>query len=142
MKERKEKLKDSSVTVLGVKFGHSDIHSVVDAFYKEVAGHIRLKVPFKSVQDWPEHIDRMTQFWWVSFGGKAYMFSQYSPVWKHYGAGFNQEYLDDWLKLFHKTLKEHLNIEQMMAWKKISERMGKNLLVSNEMIKAQKNENF
>lgn len=120
---------------------HSDIFSVVDCFYRSIAVHSTLKEPFNSVYDWPEHIDKMTHFWWIKFGGKPYQFSQYNPILKHYYAGFNENYLSDWLELFHKTLDTQLTPGQANVWKDISIQMGRGLLDRNEMLKAQKSSN-
>ncbi len=67
-------------------------------------------------------------------------FSQYNPVLKHYYPGFNQIYLSEWLRVFHGVLDDILNSDQFLVWKNISNKMGKGLLTSNEMIRIQKNE--
>lgn len=133
----------STVEVNGIVFSHEDISRVVDAFYRKVEQDSLLKVPFRSVQDWPEHIRRLTHFWWIRFGGKPYMVSQYNPVAKHYFAGFNQEFLDHWLGLFHQTLNEKLDSHQALLWKTISEQMGQSLSIRNEHLKKEyENERF
>jgi hemoglobin len=92
-------------------------------------------VPFKSVGDWPEHIQRLTHFWWVRFGGRPYLFNYYNPVAKHFFAGFNRELLTRWLFIFHETLQAHLTPKQATLWKVISERMGEALFIKNELFK-------
>lgn len=123
-----------SIIAANVKFDHNEIYAVVDKFYRRVSEHPSLQVPFQSVHDWPEHIDRMTQFWWLRFGGKPYMYSQYNPIHKHFHAGFNKEYLSYWLELFHQVLDEELNKEQVLLWKDLSSQMGQGLLIRNEML--------
>ncbi len=120
------------VTVRGVAFHHEDIRRVVETFYRRVEHDPVLKVPFRSVHDWPEHIERLTHFWWIKFGGKPYMFGHYNPVLKHYHAGFNEAFLARWLGLFHEVLREHLNPEQCELWTLISTQMGRGLAVKNE----------
>lgn len=124
------------VTVNGVEFTHKAIENVVATFYNRVAVDPVLKEPFQSVQDWPEHIERLTHFWWIRFGGKPYMFSHYNPVPKHYYAGFNPPRLERWLKLFHEVLQEQLNEEQCRIWVTISERMGQTLTAKNELFRV------
>lgn len=128
-------LEKQTVTVNGVVFTHQDIHNVVETFYTRVQHDPILSVPFRSVHDWPDHIKRLTHFWWIKFGGKPYMFSQYNPVLKHYYAGFNAELLERWLSLFHQVLREKLNDEQYQLWALISRRMGQGLHMKNEMLK-------
>lgn len=132
---------DETLVINGVMFTHGDIFSVVDDFYTRVQKDALLQVPFRSVHDWPEHIARLTHFWWIRFGGRIYMFSDYNPVLKHFFSGFNEEFLKRWLELFHQTLKEQLNEEQYMLWKSISEKMGKALSIRNETLKQQYQDN-
>lgn len=123
------------VELSGVQFSHKDIFNVVDDFYTRIQNDPILHVPFKSVVDWPEHIQRLTHFWWIKFGGKPYLFSHYNPVVKHFFAGFNRELLVRWLSIFHQTLETHLQPGQIAIWKLISERMGEGLSIKNELFK-------
>jgi len=123
------------IQVNHVTFTHGDIFNVVDDFYTKVQTDSILKVPFESVHDWPEHIQRITHFWWIRFGGKPYMFAEYNPVLKHFFAGFNAHFLSRWLQLFHETLGAHLNQTQVELWKVISERMGQSLSIKNDHFK-------
>ncbi len=126
---------DSVVKPNGITFTLKDITTVVDDFYGRVQRDPALSVPFQSVHDWPEHIRRLSHFWWIRLGGKPYMFSDYNPVPKHYFAGFNEELLKRWLELFHATLQQHLNSEQIALWKELSEQMGQGLSLRNEMFR-------
>ncbi len=124
--------KTDAVTINNVSFAHEDMFEVVDTFYTRVQNDELLKVPFASVHDWPDHIDRLTHFWWIKFGGTPYLIPYYNPVEKHFFAGFNETLLERWLELFHQTLNEKLNPEQAKLWTMISERMGKALSFKNE----------
>lgn len=125
----------TTVHVNGVEFTHQEIQSVVDDFYGQVANDPLLSVPFQSVHDWPDHIQRLTHFWWTRFGGRPYMNVSYNPPLKHFHAGFNQEFLTRWLELFHATLAKHLKEPQSKLWALISSRMGEGLSMKNEMLK-------
>jgi hemoglobin len=120
----------------GVTLAFKDVQSVVENFYTEVAKHEILKVPFSSVKDWSHHIERLTHFWWLRFGGSPYMDVQYNPVFKHLEAGFNAEFLAEWLQLFKKTLFSTLTSEQATVWLELAQRMGQALSQKNEMAKA------
>lgn len=126
-----------ALTLNGVEFTHRDIHTVVDLFYSRVQTDPLLSVPFMSVHDWPDHVKRLTHFWWIRFGGTPYMLSQYNPVEKHFFAGFNSELLAHWLKLFHATLKEKLSEDQYEIWALATLRMGHALAAKNEMYKQE-----
>lgn len=128
---------NDTIDVNGVAFAHKDIFNVVDDFYARVQKDPLLKVPFGSVEDWPEHIQRLTHFWWIKLGGKPYLFTYYNPVAKHFHAGFNRELLTRWLALFHETLRTHLTPAQAALWTSLSERMGEGLSLKNEMMKSE-----
>jgi hemoglobin len=125
------------VRLNGVDFAHEDLLRVVDDFYSRIQQDPILSQPFKSVGDWPEHIQRLTYFWWVRFGGKPYLFNHYNPVTKHFFAGFNRDHLTRWLFIFHQTLQTHLSPEQTHLWKIISERMGEALVIKNELFRRE-----
>lgn len=128
---------EKTVNVNGVTFTHDDIFNVVDDFYTQVQADPILQVPFRSVGDWPEHIQKLTHFWWTRFGGKPYLFNYYNPVAKHFFAGFNRDLLTRWLSIFHETLQAHLTPEQVALWKSISEKMGEGLSMKNELFRRE-----
>lgn len=121
-----------SITIEGVPFTFADIHTVVEEFYTQIPFDSQLEVPFRSVHDWPEHISRLTHFWWIRLGGTPYLFAQYNPVPKHFFAGFNDELLARWLSLFRTTLERNLTSEQCLLWSEIAGSMGQSLSARNE----------
>lgn len=123
------------VEIKSIHFTFQDIFKVVDAFYKEVAFDPLLSVPFKSVTDWPHHIERLTHFWWIRFGGRAYLEGSYDPIGKHFEAGFNQEFLERWLALFKEVVNRELTSAQAEIWETITISMGTALSRNNEMMK-------
>lgn len=127
--------KNELIEVNGVLFSYMDIFSVINDFYGRIQTDPILQAAFKSVEDWPEHIKNITHFWWVKFGGCAYMFNQYNPVPKHFFAGFNRDLLNRWLFIFHQTLNTHLTQEQVVLWTVISTRMGEGLAIKNDHYK-------
>lgn len=130
-----ESLRAKNLEVSSVTFSHGDIEKVVERFYAKVAVDPVLGVPFASVKDWPHHIERLTHFWWVKFGGEPYIDTMYDPVTKHFEAGFNQTFLERWLTMFRETAQETLTPEQSEIWCKVTERMGHALTMKNEMYK-------
>jgi hemoglobin len=128
-------MEHGELEVNGIVFAHEDFFRVVDDFYTRIQHDPVLQVPFRSVHDWPDHIKRLTHFWWVRFGGKPYLFNHYKPVAKHFFAGFNRDFLTRWLFIFHQTLDTHLKPDQAALWKAVSERMGEALTMKNEMFR-------
>lgn len=131
----KKPLPTAGLSINKIFFSHQNIYDVVNHFYKKVSEDELLKIPFASVHDWPEHIERLTHFWWARFGGEPYMFTYYNPVEKHFFAGFNESLLKRWLNLFHETLNQHLSPDQARLWRMISESMGDSLNQRNELYK-------
>lgn len=123
------------VEIRSIRFTFRDLHRVVDTFYRQVARDPLLSVPFSSVTDWPHHIEALTHFWWSRFGGRPYMNISYNPVGKHFEAGFNEEFLKQWLALFKSTLQATLTPAQAELWEAISISMGSALSHNNEMMK-------
>lgn len=125
------------VMVNGVKFTFAEIQNVVEDFYTEIQFDPHLNIPFQSVKNWPEHIVRLTHFWWIRFGGKAYLLGSYNPVAKHFLAGFNDQLLSRWLALFQSTLQQKLSNEQHVLWSSITQRMGQSLSLRNEILRKE-----
>ena len=127
----------NTVKVNGVEIAHDDLLLVIEDFYARIQRDTVLQKPFESVEDWPEHIQKLTHFWWVRFGGEPYLFNHYDPVAKHFFAGFNRDLLKRWLITFHETLQTHLTAEQTAVWGLVSERMGEALSMKNDLFKRQ-----
>jgi hemoglobin len=123
--------------VNGISFSKADIQKTVESFYAQVANDPLLKVPFSSVQNWAVHLERMTHFWWVRFGGVPYRSYSYSPVEKHFLAGFNEEFLARWLELFRETLTANLRTEQSEFWGPLAGRMGQSLSMRNDLLRRE-----
>lgn len=122
------------LNVFEVSFSHQDIERVVEDFYTQVSVDELLKVPFGSVEDWPEHIEKLTHFWWLRFGGKPYLPYRYNPPQKHFERGFTRPLLKRWLALFKATMEKHLLPEQVELWSDMAERMGQSLAHRNELM--------
>lgn len=129
------------VTPANTPFTYTDLFNVVHEFYGRVQEDELLKVPFASVHDWPEHVERLTHFWWIKFGGEPYMMTYYNPVLKHYYAGFNETFLERWIQLFSEVAEKNLNEAQASLWMKIVKQMGYALTMKNEAYKAHVEQN-
>lgn len=140
MNEQKKPLSTDTVTLNKVTFSHQDIFNVGDHFYGQLMQQNSSSEVSISAHDKTEHVDRLTQFWWVRFGGKPYLFSDYNPVAKHFFAGFNQQVLTNWLEIFHHALKDHLTDSQAHVWSNIAIKMGQMLMAKNEFFRVTENE--
>lgn len=127
-------MENQLLQINSVTFSFEDISSVITSFYGKVSKDKILRAPFGTVEDWPQHIGRLTHFWWIRFGGKSYQEGLYNPVQKHFESGFNEVFLDRWLEIFRDTLIEELNPDQANLWYSIAEGMGLALTHNNDLM--------
>ena len=127
--------KEDFVEVNSIQFSFEEMNNVVKKFYAKVAVDDHLHGPFSVVDDWPHHIERLTHFWWIRFGGMPYMDVQYDPIGKHLETGVNEGLLEIWLDLFKEVLHETLASSQALLWSEFAERIGVALNRNNEMMK-------
>ncbi len=125
---------DEQAELNSVLIKHGQIREVVVSFYTEIAQDDLLSKAFSNVEDWPQHFEIMTNFWWVRMGRASYIYYPYNPIKKHFENGFSAELLSRWLDLFKKSLAKHLNQEQMNAWFLLAEAIGNNLLSKNNEV--------
>lgn len=140
MTNQSKPLATDTVTLNKMIFTHQDLFKVVDRFYAQLQNDKDLSATFNSVHDGSEHVDRLTHFWWVRFGGRPYLFSEYTPVSENFLAGFNQDVLTKWLQYFHQALKENLTDPQAHVWSNIAIKMGQMLMAKNEFFRATEEE--
>lgn len=107
--------------------GRDTIARVVDVFYDRIQHHPTLAEPFRIVHDWPAHKAKMTHFWWVALGGRAYASWRYEVVPKHAAVGVTPALVDDWLALFETTVRERVAPELADVWLFRARRMGDSL---------------
>lgn len=114
------------------QLGRDTIAGVVDTFYERIQQHPTLAGPFRIVTDWQAHKAKMTHFWWVSLGGRAYAEYDYKVVPKHAAIGITPALVDDWLALFDRTVREQAAGAAADLWLFRARRMGDSLrLVGN-----------
>lgn len=126
--------KPSNQVTLADQIGKISIDRVVDDFYSLVQTHPTLAKPFSSVDDWPNHKDRIAHFWWVALGGKPQKSYRYDPVGKHFSAGFNAELLEDWKQLFRTVISSHIKADLAEKWFSRVQMIGENLLTQNDRL--------
>lgn len=117
-----ERLRDTNQAI-----GLNTIAAVVDDFYDRIQRHPTLAEPFTRVDDWPEHKERLTHFWWVSLGGNRYRDYQYRVGPIHMSVGVTDALVDDWLALLRATLDDHLEPELADAWYSRAQHMGRSI---------------
>lgn len=104
------------------------IETVVRAFYARARSHPDLAEAFARVEDWEEHIARITHFWWLSLGGRRYRPDRFQVGPKHVALGVTGRQVDAWLALFEDTLQQQVNDERARAdWLQRARHMGRSI---------------
>ena len=89
----------------------AEINLLVKAFYAKVRKDELLGPVFNSqVKDWPEHLERLTDFWETNlFFVRAYKgnpLQAHIAVDKHFNHSIHQAHFGHWLQLWFETLDE------------------------------------
>lgn len=93
-----------------------------------------LSKPFSIVDHWTEHKEKIAEFWWVVLGGIPDNSYKYTPVNKHFSAGFTQELLKNWKALFFEVLTSHLPNDLAQSLQSRVNLIGGNLLMQNDRL--------
>ncbi|RLK47147.1 hemoglobin [Alkalispirillum mobile] len=110
----------------GPALAHETIDRVVRAFYARAREHPDLAATFARVEDWDEHIARISHFWWVSLGGRRYRPDRFQVGPRHVALGVTGRQVDAWLDLFEETLSEQVADDQARQdWLDRAHRMGR-----------------
>ncbi len=119
---------------------YEEIHNVIHAFYEKLMQHPDLAHFFKHIEDFAEHEKRITDFWWISMGGKLEQPPKIDMIGKHFPLGIKQQDLETWLALFSETLEQQLAEEKALYWMdkvmKIAARL-KQIVIDNQAMGVQ-----
>ena len=117
--------------MLADRIGRDTLNVILADFYEQAKFHPLLGASFEKVQDWSEHINRISHFWWAALGGSSDIRLRYDLTEKHFHAGFSSGLLIEWKKLFGSTLSKYLSEDIQYEWLKLIEIMGEKLLKQN-----------
>ena len=106
----------SDAELLASKISYMKVQQVVHAFYKKLLIHPQLGKYFDPIDDFTTHEKRITDFWWISIGGKLEHSPKIDMIGKHFTLGIQADDLEIWLRLFSETLGEQLPEELAAQW--------------------------
>lgn len=92
------------------------IQRVVQRFYQKLMQDPQLSPFFSHIEDFSEHEQRISDFWYMSMGGKLEQPPKIDMIGKHFPLGIKTEDLQHWLALFSETLGEELPQPQALMW--------------------------
>ena len=95
---------------------YQQIEQVVHVFYEKLINHDELGHFFKRIEDFASHKKRISDFWWLTMGGKLDSPPKIDMIGKHFPLGIKQENLETWLVIFGETLGEELDEEAAKIW--------------------------
>jgi hemoglobin len=87
--------------------GHEGILKLLKPFYLDVRQHAVLGAIFNShIQDWPAHLDKITEFWALQTGGESRYRGGFAGA--HLRLGLQPEHFQHWLGLWEFNAKRQL----------------------------------
>ncbi len=95
---------------------YEEIQKVVHKFYARVLAHPQLSVFFEHIDNFTEHEKRISDFWWMSMGGKLEQPPKIDMIGKHLPLGIKAEDLELWLGFFSETLEQELDETKALFW--------------------------
>ncbi|TNF37274.1 MAG: group III truncated hemoglobin [Gammaproteobacteria bacterium] len=101
---------------LARKINYMQVQQVVHAFYKKLRKHSQLGPFFAHIDNFSHHEKRITDFWWMSLGGKLEQPPKIDMIGKHFPLGIRADDLELWLILFRNTLEEQLPEDIAAQW--------------------------
>lgn len=108
-----------------------DVHRVVQCFYDKARDDADIGHYFSTIEDFSEHEQRISCFWWLALGGKTDELEKPAPnfdmIKKHIALGITTTDLSIWLKLFKQTLNEELETTIAESWWNKAEEIARHL---------------
>ena len=87
--------------------GHDGILKLLKPFYIDVRQHAVLGPIFNShIQDWPAHLDKITEFWALQTGGESKYRGGFAGA--HISLGLQPEHFQQWLGLWEFNAQRQL----------------------------------
>jgi hemoglobin len=106
---------------------YEQVQQVVRAFYAKLLRHPNMAPFFAHIDNFAGHEQRITDFWWISMGGKPAHPPRIDMIGKHFPLGIENEHLEIWLATFAETLGEQLPDAPAREW------MGKALHIGGRL---------
>lgn len=87
--------------------GHTGIRKLIEPFYIDVRQHAVLGPIFnRQIQDWPAHLDKITDFWALQTGGESRYRGGFGAA--HLSLGLQPEHFQHWLGLWEFNNRRQL----------------------------------
>ncbi|HVY70899.1 MAG TPA: group III truncated hemoglobin [Verrucomicrobiae bacterium] len=91
--------------------GREGLAELLRHFYADVRQHRVIGPIFNAhIHDWPEHIDKVTEFWARQTGGPAVYPGGFAAA--HFPLGLKPIHFVHWLELWEFNCKRHLPVDE------------------------------
>ena len=108
--------------------GHAGILKLLKPFYIDVQQHTVLGPIFNAhIQDWPAHLDKITEFWALQTGGESRYRGGFAGA--HVSLGLQPEHFQQWLGLWEFNNARQLPPKEAAEMTALAYRYGVNYLV-------------
>lgn len=106
--------------------GRDGLRRLLWQFYSDVRQHALLGPIFnKHIEDWPEHVEKITSFWARLTGGPS-GYSGQMPL-KHLNLGIDAGHFISWLELWSFNCCSHLNKAEAQEMICLAREIGRRL---------------
>ena len=102
------------------------LHRLLHLFYADVRQHNLIGPIFNThIQDWPAHLEKLTDFWSGVTGGPARY--RGGMPWKHIPLQLKESHFAAWLSLWHINCRRHLSEREAEEMIQAAEMIGQRL---------------
>ena len=106
--------------------GHAGILKLLKPFYIDVQQHAVLGPIFNShIQDWPAHLDKITEFWALQTGGESKYRGGFAGA--HISLGLQPEHFQQWLGLWEFNNARQLPPKEAAEMTALAHEFGRRL---------------
>lgn len=106
--------------------GHEGILKLIKPFYIDVRQHSVLGPVFNAhIQDWPAHLEKITEFWALQTGGESRYRGGFAGA--HIPLGLAPEHFQQWLGLWEFNAKRQLPPQEAAEMTALAHEFGRRL---------------
>lgn len=106
--------------------GHDGILKLLKPFYIDVRQHAVLGPIFNAhIQDWPSHLDKITEFWALQTGGESKYRGGFAGA--HIALGLQPEHFQQWLGLWEFNATRQLPPQEAAEMIALAHEFGRRL---------------
>lgn len=106
--------------------GHEGILKLLNSFYADVRQHAVLGPVFNArIQNWNEHLEKITEFWALQSGGGSRYAGGFAGV--HLSLGLQPEHFQNWLALWEFNNSRKLPAQEAAEMNELAHRLGNRL---------------